>query len=119
MMFDEYVEWQEGKKRKVNRSEASKARARAYQKERRERMKALGLCPTCGKPTNNGKVRCDRCLERTRVGTATSGMEYIEPQPQKVVMVPIKTLEQVAMEAKAAGMSYGQYVALTEVRRNG
>lgn len=119
MMFEEYVAWQESKKRKVNRSEASKARARAYQKERRERLKALGLCTICGMPTNNGRVKCDRCLKRARVDTATSGMEYIEPQPQKVVMVPIKTLEQVAMEAKAAGMSYGQYVALTEVRRNG
>lgn len=125
MMFDEYVEWQE-KKRKVNRSEASKERTRAYQKvyqhERRERMKAQGLCVTCGKPNGNGMARCDVCLGRTRVDTATSDMEEIRAQEvktQRVVMVPIKTLEQVAMEAKAAGMSYGQYVALTEVRRNG
>lgn len=125
MMFDEYVAWQEGK-RKVNRSEASKARTRAYQKkyqaERRERMKAKGLCVTCGKPNDNGMARCDRCLERTRVKTATSGMEEIRTQEvktQEVVLIPIKTLEQVAMEARAAGMSYGQYVALTEVKRNG
>lgn len=97
------------------RSEASKARARAYQKERWARMKAQGLCPTCGKPTNNGRVRCDRCLERTRVDTATSGMEQI--RAEKTKMIPQKTLDQIAIEAKAAGLSYGQYVALMEGRK--
>lgn len=28
---------------------------------------AKGLCTDCGKPTNNGYKRCDRCLEKNRM----------------------------------------------------
>ena len=41
------------------------ARNKAYCKQRRERLKAAGLCVECGRtPAADGKLKCKRCAAR-------------------------------------------------------
>lgn len=47
------------------RRDPGKARHKQYNHERRERLKAAGLCTDCGRAwAVDGKTRCAKCLER-------------------------------------------------------
>lgn len=50
------------------RFQKRKAYQAAYDKERREKLKELGLCPRCGRnPVQNGRYLCPECmLERNQ-----------------------------------------------------
>ncbi len=39
---------------------------REYSAERRKRLKADGLCPTCGKPNDRNAYCCTACMERQK-----------------------------------------------------
>lgn len=41
------------------------------------RRKEAGLCPRCGKPTNNGRVHCEECLKKERMRYKRN-KEYVE-----------------------------------------
>ena len=37
---------------------------REYHKQRRKKFAKMGLCPWCGKPTQNGATHCIECLDK-------------------------------------------------------
>lgn len=49
---------------------ANREKAAQYQKARRERLKAEGLCIVCGREKAvDGHSLCQHCLDRLRIGT--------------------------------------------------
>lgn len=56
--LDKHKKWQQN---------SDPAWAKKY--ERRQKLIDAGLCIDCRRPTNNGRKRCDRCLEMRREST--------------------------------------------------
>ena len=53
----------------AHKAYTNSAEQRAKTQKRREALVAAGRCIDCGKPTNNGKKRCDDCLAARRDST--------------------------------------------------
>lgn len=76
-------------------------------------------CANCGAPIDiaHGRIYCAECAKKRRRRKTTLGPE--KPEPERVFSRPRRTgksfdlagkdIEEVALEAKAVGMSYGEY----------
>lgn len=83
-------------------------------------MKAVKLCRDCGRPIKNAtnfRVVCDDCLrkkaeaKREEVRSLENEAAARRAKKKGQTKKPFKSLDQCVREAKALGISYGQYVA--------
>lgn len=85
---------------------------KAYNKELREKRKALGLCADCGtRPNLPGLSVCDACNAKKRLWREETRSLRNEDVGKAKKKKKAMTMDEIVVAAAKEGISYGEYVA--------
>jgi len=74
----------------------------------RDKWREQGLCPSCGRPREGDYLYCEGCRKHSA---------KLHRERKSVRKPKASNLDEICIEAKKAGMSYGKYLARCRYER--